>query len=111
MSLSLFLNQHIFIKEGARLMLEVKTITHFHMNIILLYRVERWLFEQHIPTQFSPISVPGIRTVLIPLHTQYVPFPIFESAVIFELKMRKINSCTILGKTGICCSNSQRSTL
>ena len=87
------------------------TQTLFFRQGTSLYGNCRTVENRNPNTQFSPISVPGIKTVLIPLHTQYDPFPIFESAVIFELKMRKINSCTILGKTGIWRSNSQRSTL
>lgn len=62
------------------------------LNAISFYRVSRWLYLHHIPvlpilgtflygnfltvenrkpnTQFSPISVPGISTVLIPLQTK-----------------------------------------
>ena len=56
-------------------MLEVKTITHFHMNIILLYRVERWLFEQHIP--------------VLPKIVQLLIFLIFNSKITADSKIGK----------------------
>lgn len=64
-------------------MLEVKTITHFHMNIILLYRVERWLFEQHIP--------------VLPKIVQLLIFLIFNSKITADSKIGKGTYCVCKG--------------
>jgi len=51
-------------------------------------------------TQFSPIIVPGISTVAIPLQTKYEPFPISVSPVILLLYIKKISNWMALGNKG-----------
>lgn len=49
------------------------------MNIILLYRVERWLFEQHIP--------------VLPKIVQLLIFLIFNSKITADSKIGKGTYC------------------
>ena len=53
------------------------------MNIILLYRVERWLFEQHIP--------------VLPKIVQLLIFLIFNSKITADSKIGKGTYCVCKG--------------